>query len=63
MITKYVQSETSEKIIEIHTNLSNNLFFFKWTLNQWFENVIYLLILTSMILLVVENPLSDQDSP
>ena len=59
MITKYVQSETSEKIIEIHTNLSNNLFFFKWTLNQWFENVIYLLILTSMILLVVENPLSD----
>jgi len=33
-----------------------------WPLNTWFENSIYTVILISMLLLVLDNPLNDPNS-
>jgi hypothetical protein len=42
-----------------YKSLQERLIFLKWTVNQWFENFIYLLILISMILLTLDNPMND----
>ena len=34
----------------------------KWTLNQWFEYTIYFMILLSMIMLIIDNPMLDPES-
>jgi len=33
-----------------------------WTLNGWFENVVYFFIVLSMLILIVDNPQNDPDS-
>ena len=43
-------------------NVSQKVVFLRWNINQWFENFIYLLILVSMILLILDNPMNDPDS-
>ena len=44
--------------IEI-VGLKNKIFIFKWSLNQWFEYSVYTLILVSMVLLMLDNPLNN----
>lgn len=39
--------------------MKSKIFFLNWTLNELFENIIYLCILISMILLIVANPQLD----
>ena len=39
--------------------LKNKIVIFKWSLNQWFEYTVYTLILVSMVLLMLDNPLND----
>jgi hypothetical protein len=42
--------------------IKGSIKFLNWSLNRWFENGIYLLILLSLILLIIDNPMNDPNS-
>ena len=37
-------------------------FFLDWTLNMWFEYIIYFFIMLSMFMLIIDNPMIDPTS-
>mmetsp|Transcript_35371 Transcript_35371/g.54136 ORF Transcript_35371/g.54136 Transcript_35371/m.54136 type:complete len:172 (+) Transcript_35371:2435-2950(+) len=49
------------KLREIHAFLKERVFFMNWGLSTFFENTIYLIILVSMILLIIDNPFNDPE--
>ena len=56
------KSVLARQILRFYKSMKRKLFFFNWTLNNWFENIIYIFIFCSMIMLMVDNPSLDPDS-
>lgn len=48
--------------LRFYKSMKRRVFFVQWTLNNWFENFIYLFIFGSMIMLVLDNPMTDPNS-
>lgn len=48
--------------LRFYKSVKRRLFFINWTLNNWFENIIYIFIFCSMIMLMIDNPSTDPDS-
>ena len=59
----YRQLNMYNKFRDYRTALEKKCPFLLWSLNTWFENFIYFFILLAMLLLVIDNPNIDPDSP
>ena len=52
----------ARQMLRSYKSMKRKCFFINWTLNNWFENIIYIFIFCSMIMLMVDNPSLDPDS-
>ena len=56
------ESMLARQMLRSYKSMKRKCFFINWTLNNWFENIIYIFIFCSMIMLMVDNPSLDPDS-
>lgn len=59
ILTKFV---FARQCLRSYKSFKRKLFFIDWTLNNWFENIIYIFIFGSMVMLVLDNPQRDPES-